>query len=82
MEILVIWLAFSILTTMVATQRGLSGCLWCFAGLMFGPFALLAAFVVSPGEDRMCPFCKGTVGKGATKCRNCGSDLPKKRTSS
>lgn len=44
-------------------------------GLLLGPIGWLIVLLM-PSNFPKCPACKGDVVKGATKCKNCGSDLP------
>jgi hypothetical protein len=43
-------------------------------GLLLGPLGWLLV-AASPSGHPKCPACKGDVVTGATKCKNCGSDL-------
>jgi len=45
-----------------------------FMGILLGPLGWLIV-ALGPNNGPRCPFCKGVVIKGATKCKNCGSDL-------
>lgn len=47
MEILLIWLCFAAVTAIAASAKGRSGFGWFFVGLLFGPFGLIAALVIS-----------------------------------
>jgi hypothetical protein len=44
-------------------------------GALVGPIGWLIVLIM-PSNQPKCPACKGDVIKGATKCKNCGSDLP------
>jgi hypothetical protein len=44
-------------------------------GAIVGPLGWLVVLVM-PSNFPKCPACKGDVIAGATKCKNCGSDLP------
>lgn len=44
-------------------------------GFIIGPIGWLIVLVM-PSNFPKCPACKGDVIPGATKCKNCGSDLP------
>lgn len=48
MELIVIWLAFAIVTALAASGRGRSFGGWLILGLCFGFFALIAVLVMSP----------------------------------
>ena len=45
-------------------------------GLLFGPLAWLV-MIFAPDSRPKCPFCRGSIVKGAVRCKNCGSDLPR-----
>lgn len=47
MEFLGIWLLFGVVTAVVASNKGLSGCSWFFIGTLLGPFGFILALVVS-----------------------------------
>jgi ribosomal protein L37E len=38
------WLAFGIVSAIVARNKGRSGCVWFFLGVLLGPFGLILAF--------------------------------------
>ena len=42
------------------------------AGIVFFIWGFIAA------RPPKCPYCKGKIEKGATVCKNCGRELPKK----
>lgn len=44
-------------------------------GFIAGPIGWLIVLLL-PSNFPKCPACKGDVIPGATKCKNCGSDLP------
>jgi hypothetical protein len=43
-----VWLVCGGFTAYIASQRGANGRLWLVLGLLFGPFALIAAFAAKP----------------------------------
>jgi len=45
-------------------------------GFLLGPVGWFL-IVLSPNENPMCPYCKGTIVHGAQKCKNCGSRIPR-----
>lgn len=83
MEFIVIWIAFGVLSAVVATGKGRDGCGWFLMGILLGPIGLISAFVASPNEKRViesgkrqrCPFCAELVRVEAIKCRFCGESL-------
>jgi hypothetical protein len=72
-----VWLVVGLICALVgmglAVSRG-RGAAGFFLGFFFGPFGWLLALLL-PEEGVRCGFCKGVVGKGAVKCKQCGSDL-------
>lgn len=54
-----------------AKNREMEGVL---TGCLFGPLGWLIMAFASDHWPK-CPHCKGRVVQGATKCKNCGSDL-------
>lgn len=72
MPIFVIWILFGVGAALVARNKGASGCLWFLLGVLFGPFGLLFAFLIS---GKLCPHCKSRIHKEATKCPKCQQPL-------
>lgn len=66
------------------------GCGWFLLGILFGPFALVVAFLPSmaqkeiqkaqdqgeAGDFKKCPYCAEIVREEAIKCKHCGSSFP------
>lgn len=86
--VVVVWLAFAILTSIVAASKGRSGFGWLLLSLAFGFFALLAVALMpgsqkeaaTPQGERDCPFCAERIKVAAVKCRHCGSEIEKPKS--
>lgn len=71
MELLVIWVLFGIGAAIIASNKGASGGLWFFLGVLFGPFALLAACF----QGKACPHCRSKIHAEAKVCPKCQREV-------
>ena len=89
-----IWLLSGIVSAVVATNKGRSGCSWFLLGFLLGPLGLILSFAVSKnqvaleqrlvqrGEMQYCPYCAELVRAEAIKCRYCGESFGGDQSSS
>jgi hypothetical protein len=56
MSVVVIWLLFGVIASVIAMNRGCSGFGWFLLGIVLGPFAIALAFMPkkteAPSENR------------------------------
>lgn len=85
MEIVILWLAFSIAAGMWANSKGRSGLGYFLLSVILSPLVgLIFAGIASdkrkedqatPETHVRCPDCKELVRKDARKCKHCGCSL-------
>jgi hypothetical protein len=87
MTFLFLWFLFGLISAIVASKKGRSGCGWFLLGVLLGPFGLILALVVGANEKKVedqalqsgamkkCPFCAELIKHEAVKCRFCGEKV-------
>jgi hypothetical protein len=70
--VMFIWLLCGILAAIIGARKG-RGALGFILGCVFGPFGVLAAFVIK-GDSKECPSCKELMRSGARVCPHCQRD--------
>jgi hypothetical protein len=74
------WLVFATIATIVGANKGRAG-FGFLMGFLLGLIGLII-IIVMPAAGYDCPFCKGTVKKGASICPHCRSNLLEGNTQS
>lgn len=83
---IVIWLMCGGVAALIASEKGGSGVLGFFVGVLFGPFGIIAAFfmgseqgkaakVIADGAMKKCPRCAELVQPDALVCKHCGNEF-------
>lgn len=72
--LVLVWAVCCIAASVVASNRGASGCLWFGLGLFLGPLGLALAFAAGPAhrESATCSRCLQNVSWDAAACPHCG----------
>jgi hypothetical protein len=82
--ILTLWLLCGLVSSVVAINKGRSGCGWFMLGIMLGPLGFALTLLVPPnraaieehalkaGDLKMCQHCARLISSDATTCGFCG----------
>jgi hypothetical protein len=71
---ILLWLVFGIVGAMIGDKKGKGG-LGFLLGVLLGPFGVLIIFLIK-GNQKTCPYCRGTIHPDAIRCPHCQKDLP------
>lgn len=72
--LILLWIACGLVGAMIGGKKGEAG-FGFLLGIFLGPIGLLLIFF-SKGNQKTCPFCKGTIHPEAVRCNHCQKDLP------
>lgn len=86
----IIWALFAVFSAAIAGSKNRSVVIWFLLGVLFGPFALLVAFMPKledadvadarrrgeSDEHRKCPQCAEIIRREAVRCRYCSAEIP------
>jgi len=67
--IIPLWLLCGIVAAIIGAQKG-EGCVAFIVGILLGPFGVLLA-LLSPGNQKSCPYCRKMIHEDATICPYC-----------
>lgn len=59
-----LWIGFGVLSSMIARNKGRDPAGWFAIGFLFGPFGLIAAFIVEPSTEPGNPGSSSTIADG------------------
>jgi len=78
MGFVILWLFCGIVASIIASNKGRSGCGWFLLGVLLGPFAFAVALLprVDSGTTKVCPQCAEEVKAAAKICRFCHYEFP------
>lgn len=84
MEYLLIWLGCGVVSAMIASSKGNSGCGWFAMGGIVGANWIIDGVFTSDneqeknirkGNNKKCPYCAEYVKQEAVVCKHCGRSL-------
>ena len=85
MEYVLVWLVFGVVSSIIASNKGNSGCGGFLLGVLLGPIGLIITLLSSGNNNgnypsknytRRCPYCAELVNHQAIVCKHCGRDIP------